>query len=293
MYEAVTGRPPFTGDNPVAIAYKQVHDAPDAAERRSSPTLPRGFEAIVTEAAGQEPGEPLLVGRRAASPTCKRYRDGMSTAAESLPRPPRAGALAGAAAAGGDDATVVVPPTRASGQPTPRARRSCAATQMATSAGAAPGRPSARPPRPVYRRTEYTDVAAGEPPGWLVAAVIGIVALLVVGGLVAYNLTRDDTPRSPPSPCPTSSARRRPTPSGCCSDAGLVRQVPCPRSRPPWPRAPSSARTRRPVRPSTRARTSPRRQLGHHAGVAAATSSGRTEPQARAALAALGLPEPG
>jgi serine/threonine-protein kinase len=28
LYEMVSGRPPFTGDNPVGIAYKQVHDAP-------------------------------------------------------------------------------------------------------------------------------------------------------------------------------------------------------------------------------------------------------------------------
>ena len=28
MYEMVAGKPPFTGENPVSIAYKQVHDAP-------------------------------------------------------------------------------------------------------------------------------------------------------------------------------------------------------------------------------------------------------------------------
>ena len=28
MYEMVGGRPPFSGDNPVSIAYKQVHEAP-------------------------------------------------------------------------------------------------------------------------------------------------------------------------------------------------------------------------------------------------------------------------
>ncbi|MDQ3542922.1 MAG: protein kinase, partial [Actinomycetota bacterium] len=28
MYEMIAGRPPFTGDNPVSIAYKQVHDYP-------------------------------------------------------------------------------------------------------------------------------------------------------------------------------------------------------------------------------------------------------------------------
>ena len=49
MYEMVAGRPPFTGENPVSIAYKQVHDSPQPLEpdrrrcardrsRRSSPS---------------------------------------------------------------------------------------------------------------------------------------------------------------------------------------------------------------------------------------------------------------
>jgi serine/threonine-protein kinase len=46
MYEMVTGRPPFSGDNPVTIAYRQVHEAP-VAIRRVTPDVPAAYESIV------------------------------------------------------------------------------------------------------------------------------------------------------------------------------------------------------------------------------------------------------
>ncbi len=39
LYEMVAGRPPFKGDNPVAIAYKQVHEAPQPL-REPTPDVP-------------------------------------------------------------------------------------------------------------------------------------------------------------------------------------------------------------------------------------------------------------
>jgi eukaryotic-like serine/threonine-protein kinase len=48
MYEMVAGRPPFQGDNPVAIAYKQVHEAPRALSA-ARPDVARGYEAIVMQ----------------------------------------------------------------------------------------------------------------------------------------------------------------------------------------------------------------------------------------------------
>ena len=65
LYEMVAGRPPFTGDNPVAIAYKQVHDAPAAAQpaRRRRAAAVRGDRR---QAARQGPGGALPDGRRAA-----------------------------------------------------------------------------------------------------------------------------------------------------------------------------------------------------------------------------------
>jgi serine/threonine-protein kinase len=48
MYEIVAGRPPFSGENPVAIAYKQVHDTPPPLSQMR-PDVPRGYDAIVNK----------------------------------------------------------------------------------------------------------------------------------------------------------------------------------------------------------------------------------------------------
>ena len=62
LYEMVTGRPPFSGDSPVAIAYKHVQEPP-TPPRHVNLDVPAALEAIIMQAAGQEPGRPLPVGR--------------------------------------------------------------------------------------------------------------------------------------------------------------------------------------------------------------------------------------
>src|SRR2546423_1511182 len=54
LYEMVSGRPPFTGDNPVAIAYKHVREAPPPL-RRDGAQVPGAFEAIVMQAMAKDP----------------------------------------------------------------------------------------------------------------------------------------------------------------------------------------------------------------------------------------------
>ncbi|HEV8116641.1 MAG TPA: Stk1 family PASTA domain-containing Ser/Thr kinase [Acidimicrobiales bacterium] len=49
LYEMVTGRPPFAGETPVAIAYKHVKEPP-VPPRKVEPTVPEDFEAIVLAA---------------------------------------------------------------------------------------------------------------------------------------------------------------------------------------------------------------------------------------------------
>jgi serine/threonine-protein kinase len=46
MYEMLAGEPPFTGENAIAIAYKQVHDAP-VPLRTKNPDVSPAFSAIV------------------------------------------------------------------------------------------------------------------------------------------------------------------------------------------------------------------------------------------------------
>ena len=54
LYELVGGRAPFTGDNPVSIAYKQVHDAPQPLNQLA-PDVPRPYEAIVAKLLAKNP----------------------------------------------------------------------------------------------------------------------------------------------------------------------------------------------------------------------------------------------
>jgi len=49
LYEMVTGRPPFTGETPVSIAYKHVKESP-VPPREVEATVPEDFEAIILTA---------------------------------------------------------------------------------------------------------------------------------------------------------------------------------------------------------------------------------------------------
>lgn len=54
LYEMATGKPPFSGDNPVAIAYKHVKEPPPAP-RSLNPAVPPALEAIILKALAKEP----------------------------------------------------------------------------------------------------------------------------------------------------------------------------------------------------------------------------------------------
>jgi serine/threonine-protein kinase len=54
LYEMVTGRPPFLGDTPVAVASKHVRDHPPAP-RELNPSIPPTFEAIILKAMAKDP----------------------------------------------------------------------------------------------------------------------------------------------------------------------------------------------------------------------------------------------
>ena len=54
LYELLTGAPPFTGDSPVAIAYKQVNEIPVPPSSRV-PDLPISLDAVVMKALAKNP----------------------------------------------------------------------------------------------------------------------------------------------------------------------------------------------------------------------------------------------
>jgi serine/threonine-protein kinase len=54
LYELLTGRPPFVGDSPVAVAYKQVNETP-AVPSSLNPDVPARLDAVVMKALSKNP----------------------------------------------------------------------------------------------------------------------------------------------------------------------------------------------------------------------------------------------
>ncbi len=56
LYEMAVGRPPFTGDSPVAVASKHVRDEPDLP-RQVNPAVPVALEAVIMKAMAKNPAD--------------------------------------------------------------------------------------------------------------------------------------------------------------------------------------------------------------------------------------------
>ena len=56
LYEMVTGRPPFSGETPLAISYRHVQDPPEPPSTHIS-GLPRGLEAIIMKLLSKSPDD--------------------------------------------------------------------------------------------------------------------------------------------------------------------------------------------------------------------------------------------
>jgi hypothetical protein len=100
MYEMLTGRAPFTGDSPVAIAYKHVRDDP-VPPSRVNPDIPADVEAIVLKAMAKNPANRYQ--------SAEEMRQDLQRAAQGLPTLATP-VLAGDATQvlGGDDGTAVM-----------------------------------------------------------------------------------------------------------------------------------------------------------------------------------------
>ncbi|MDQ3756857.1 MAG: Stk1 family PASTA domain-containing Ser/Thr kinase [Actinomycetota bacterium] len=85
LYEMVTGRPPFSGENPVSIAYKHVREEPPTP-RSVNPAVPAAFEAIVLQAMAKDPALRYQSAEELRADLL-RFRQGRSVAAT----PPAAG----------------------------------------------------------------------------------------------------------------------------------------------------------------------------------------------------------
>src|SRR5262245_12503009 len=104
LYEMVGGRPPFSGENPVSIAYKQVHDNPQPLNQIVA-DVPKSFEAIVAKLLAKRP-EVRYPNAEALREDLRRFRQGEPVQALTAV----AGGLGAAGAAPG--ATVAVAAAR-------------------------------------------------------------------------------------------------------------------------------------------------------------------------------------
>ena len=162
MYEMVAGKPPFTGENPVAIAYKQVHDQPTPLNKIVD-GIPRPFEAIVAKLLAKDP-KLRYSSAHALRDDLRRFRNGEQVqalvAAAARPGTPSGGIAAPAGDAGRHDADDRC--SRASAGRRRRIRRSPAPRPPRCRASPGPTSPTIRrAPRPTPATTRTTTRAPG------------------------------------------------------------------------------------------------------------------------------------
>jgi beta-lactam-binding protein with PASTA domain len=158
LYELLTGRPPFLGDSPVAIAYQHVRENP-VPPSRVDPEVPQWADAIVLRAMAKDP------------------RDRYQSAAEMRADIQRA--LQGVPVTG--------PRTAAYGAPTQRVGPATAMTGMPTGAmpGYQYGQDDGYPPE--ERKRRWLPVLLWIAGVLLVLGVVGAVAYAILGGGTASH----------------------------------------------------------------------------------------------------------
>ena len=108
LFEMVTGRPPFLGDSPVAVASKHVRDNPPAP-RELNPQIPPTFEAIILKSMAKDPSHRYATAEELRADLL-RFNEGRSVLAmdDTTAMIGVAGATATVGAFTGDDATRAV-----------------------------------------------------------------------------------------------------------------------------------------------------------------------------------------
>jgi beta-lactam-binding protein with PASTA domain/predicted Ser/Thr protein kinase len=84
LYEMLTGRPPFTGDSPMAIAYKQVNATPPAPSS-ANPDVPPELDAVVMRALSKNPANRYQTGQEFADDLERARMGGQVMATPLLP----------------------------------------------------------------------------------------------------------------------------------------------------------------------------------------------------------------
>ncbi len=181
MYEMVAGRPPFTGENPVSIAYKQVHDAPQPLVQIVA-DVPRSYEAIVAKLLAKDPA--------LRYPTAGALRDDLRRFRSDQPvqaliaaqnaQGRAGGAAVAGAVAGATTVNPTVAPTTVGPSMPPRA-----ATVPSTGMIEA-GYPTGASADAMYYDTNQSKT------GWYAIAAFLALIVLVVGGVLLFQALSSD-----------------------------------------------------------------------------------------------------
>jgi serine/threonine-protein kinase len=208
MYEMVAGRPPFTGENPVSIAYKQVHDPPQPINQIVA-DVPKAYEAIVAKLLAKDP-KMRYPSAQALRDDLRRFRNGESPQALTM-------------AASAQGRTVVVPSAGVAGPPPsattvnptlpanmPRSGP-VAPTPYGSATQAMDGYPRGASPDAAYYQGGRSHA------GWYALVAFLALAALAVGGVLLFQSlsastsTRRRRSSSTSSSTSSRSRRRRPT----------------------------------------------------------------------------------
>ncbi|MCU1391627.1 MAG: putative serine/threonine protein kinase [Ilumatobacteraceae bacterium] len=192
MYEMVGGRPPFAGDNPVAIAYKQVHENPQPLNQLA-PDVPRPYEAIVAKLLAKNPAIRYPDGD-ALRDDLRRFRNGEPVKA----LPGAATMPKGSTTPGGTTVARTVTPPRPNTGGTPTAISTTGVGAYAAATSAVPrtgGVPqTGAVPRPTGGQRGYptgaNEAVYYDPPqrrGWWGIAAFIAVVVLAVGGFLLFK----------------------------------------------------------------------------------------------------------
>ena len=193
MYEMVAGRPPFTGENPVSIAYKQVHDAPQPLVQIVA-DVPRSFEAIVAKLLAKDPKK-RYPSAAALRDDLRRFRNdepvqALAAAADAQSRNAAAAAAAGAgviAAAGSTTINPTVAPTGIMPGGAPRA------SSVPSGGMVEAGYPTGASADAMYYDTNPSRT------GWYALGAFVALILLVIGGVLLFQALGGDNGTAEPN----------------------------------------------------------------------------------------------
>jgi eukaryotic-like serine/threonine-protein kinase len=175
MYEMVATKPPFIAENPVAVAYKQVHDQPKPL-REVVPGIPASYDAITSKLLAKNPVSRYRSAEDLQA-DLRRFRDG---------KPVSISPMALDTVATGAQTTVMA---RA-----PMAETELVRAQQGTAALAV-----GIPVEPIAPVAPLEEEEPNRTPVY-VGLIVGLVLALLLGGFLVWRaLAKDDNPEAPPA----------------------------------------------------------------------------------------------